>query len=519
MDDVANSFAGTGRLRVLVPGLALALAAFAYRGLFGDAAGLPASGGFEQWFFTPEAGRALLPIAIALWMLARRRARLRALPDRAAPALAGALLAVGVGLFAFATRTGAQALLPLSLAANLLALAAAAKGRAGCGVALLPALILLFGSPLPAPLRDGIVWWLQVSSARGAAWLMQAAGAELVQRGVVIHRGDNAFTVIESCSGLRGIEILTLVALATRELCGASGLRSWIAVAAAPLLAYALNLLRIVLVVLFTPSASPEAMAAQGWDHTPQGVAVLAAGTALIYLLSHALSGAAGAPGAGQRSAAPPAPARRRALWAGALSVIALLAGVSLAPAHEAPAPAPPPLDLPLERAGWVGEDLPLDRLFLGQLQPGQVLHRRYRRDEGDLPPRIVDLLVGYEDGANRASHLFSPKVALPDHDWSFVEERPARIWLLGIDGRLAVAAHGSELALGYAWRVRDEGALRETWRASLELDAGPLRREPPRAVVRLLTPLANDGSVARDRAKRSLDRFVRDFREELSAL
>jgi hypothetical protein len=37
--------------------------------------------------------------------------------------------------------------------------------------------------------------------------------------------------------------------------------------------------------------------------------------------------------------------------------------------------------------------------------------------------------------------------------------------------------------------------------------------------VVRLLTPLLNDGTVARDRARRTLDRFVADFLDELSRL
>jgi hypothetical protein len=66
---------------------------------------------------------------------------------------------------------------------------------------------------------------------------------------------------------------------------------------------------------------------------------------------------------------------------------------------------------------------------------------------------------------------------------------------------------------------LRDDGLWRETWRAVWELDAGPLRRERPRAVVRLVTPLANDDAVARGRAKRTLDRFVADFLDELSRL
>lgn len=522
MSDVARPCTPAGHRRAFVAGLALALGAFAYRGLFQDASALPTSGSFEQWFFAPDRGRPLLPIAIALWMLLRRRARLGVLPDRAAPALAGALLGAGVLLFAWGAHAGARGLLPLSLAANVLSLAAATKGRAGCRAALLPALVILLATPVPAPLRDEITWQLQVSSARGATWLMQAVGVDVVLRGVVIHRADYAFSVIETCSGLRGIEILTLVALAVRELFAASGARSWVVVAVAPCLAYALNVLRIVVVVALTGSAGAEAGAPEGWDHTPQGVAVLAAGTALLYFVAHALAGAARVrvPDAERRGeAGRSGPATRSVLRAGTLGVVAMLAALSWAPVPLTPQPAFPQIGLPVQRGEWIGEDLPLDRAFVGQFLPGQVLHRRYEMKMRGGPPRVVEILVGYEDGGNPASRLFSPKLVLPGHDWSVADARSARLWLLGLDSRLTLVARDSELALGYLWRLRDRGLWREIWRATWELDAGPLRREPPRAVVRLLTPLANEGPAARERAKRTLDRFVRDFRDELARL
>jgi hypothetical protein len=94
-------------------------------------------------------------------------------------------------------------------------------------------------------------------------------------------------------------------------------------------------------------------------------------------------------------------------------------------------------------------------------------------------------------------------------------------VWLLGLDADLAVATResGSERALVYSWRLRDEGIWRESLRSLLALESGPFRRERRRAVVRLTTPLPHDGPVARDRAKQTLDRFIRDFRDELAGL
>jgi exosortase len=515
--DVVSSLA-RGRRLAWVPGLLLG--ALAYRALYQGALGLPASSEFEQWFFTPDERSPLLPIAIGVWMLVRRRSRLRALPDRSAPALAAGLLAAGVGLFAWSRLAGQESLLLPSLAANGLAFAAAVKGRAGCRAVLLPALVLLLGVPIPAPLRDEIVWWLQVSSARGASRLLDLAGVDAVLRGVVFHRGDYAFTVIETCCGLRGIEILTLVALAIRELF-ASGWRAWIAVAIAPALGFALNVLRIASVVAFTGSTGAEG-APQGWDHTPQGMAVLVAGTALLYGLGRRLAGAAhrGGPVDAPRSDETAGDgATRRAAGAAALAVLALLAAFSLVLAPLPGVPEPPSLDLPAERDNWKSEELTPDRLFVGQFLPGQVLHRRYQRGHGRAL-RVVDVLVGYEASENPSSRLFSPKLLVPGHDWSLAEVEPVRLWLLGLDARLSVASRDpDELVFGYLWRLRDEGIWRETGRAALGLDVGPVRRERRRAVVRLATPLANPGPAARDRAKQTLDRFIADFRDELARL
>jgi len=130
--------------------------------------------------------------------------------------------------------------------------------------------------------------------------------------------------------------------------------------------------------------------------------------------------------------------------------------------------------------------------------------------------------LSGYatEFPENPAStRLFSSKIAMPGSDWSIGEVRRSRVWMLGLDARVAVASRDQERALVYTWRLRDQGILRETSRSLLALDSGPFRRERQRAVIRLSTPLAHDGPVARDRAKQTLDRFITDFRGELAEL
>ena len=504
----------------LGPVLVLVLGLFAYRGLFLDALQPSASSHVDEWFFTPEQKSPLLAIGIAGWLLWRRRAVLLGLPDRCAGAWAAALLVVGTGLFVWARLTGAASLLLPSLAANALAFASAVKGRAGCRAALLPALVLLLGAPIPAALRDELLWRLQLWTARDSAWLMQLAGADVVLRGVQIQGGEYAFTVIESCSGMRGIEILTLVAVAVRELFAAGGWRAWLVVLAAPGLGFALNVGRVIAVAAQALRTAPAADAAQSADHTLQGIAVLVVGTAALYALGHWLAGARWSPAAGEAQGMPRSERSSPRLQRGAAAaLLAALAVVSIALPPFAAAPPYEPLEFPAERAGWTSEELAVDSAFIGPLRGGEVLIRRYEGRVGDGPARFVDLFIGYEVAENPFSRFFSPKLVLPGHDWTLVELRPTRIWPLKVDAAIGVATRDGEQVLVTTWRLRDRGFWREASRSALGLESGPFRREPRRAVVRLTTALANDGPVARDRARRTLDRFIADFQDELERL
>jgi exosortase/archaeosortase family protein len=243
--------------------------------------------------------------------------------------------------------------------------------------------------------------------------------------------------VIESCSGLRGIEVLTIVALAIRELFSASGTRSWSVVAIAPTLGFALNVLRIAVVIATTESAGSEANLEETWDHTPQGVVVLAVGTALLYLLAHRLASRAGAAA-------------------------------------------------------------PIDA---------------QRADEADL-------LVGYEDAENVASRLLSPKLLVPDYDRSLVDSGPARLWLLGLDARSAIATRDTEFLYSYLWRLRDEGALEGDVEGGIGARRGaPAARTAARGAAALDAPRARRARGARPReaGPRSLHRrFPRRARAAL---
>jgi exosortase/archaeosortase family protein len=536
-----------------------ALALVAYRALWLG----PAKVDVDHLVFLPGRLPAWLVIGTAAWLLWSRRGSwaARGAIERVAEdpsdrghgsgsrarerlslgmALLGAL--IGSGLFVWSRLTGKTDLLLPSLAAHVLALGMAARGgRAGLRAGLLPALVLLLGMQIPKPLEDEIVWQLQVWTARGAGWLLEALGQSFVQSGVILRSEEHVFHVIDSCSGLNGILILTLVALIVREFFRDADPWAWLLVVAAAPLGFVLNVLRVAYIAA---SPEPQKLAGLEGDHTLQGLAVLMGGTLLLFVLGWGLAGWADLVrrgtgwqvGAGETTSRkkprPPAPATaglRGALpHSSSLAIIAIvwlsgLAAISwLVPRFEVPALATRrvQLDLPEEKAGWTSEPAPHDLFFTGVFPSG--LHRRYRLDGAPgRPPQIVDLLIGFEDATRpNTTRLLSSKASIPGPEWQLERSEDIRVWLLDRKAKLTFASRNprGERALAYTWRPRDRGPTWESIRALLALDLSPWHRSRPRALVRLVAYAPHDGPLVLDQARQRLDRFIRDFREELES-
>ncbi len=513
--------AADGRLGARGAALLLALAAFAYRPLVWSALELPTSARLEGWLFRPSQLPMPLVLALAAWLLARRRARLLALPARRAPLGAALLAALGASLFAWAQLTRAADLLLPSLSAHLLAAAAAVRGLAGCRAWALPALVLPFGAQIPAPLQDEIVWRLQLATTSAAAWLVESLGGELARGGVMLRTGAHSFQVIDSCSGLNGIEILGLIALIVRELFAISGWRTWLLLSLAPALGFALNAVRIAYVAT---SPNPEALAGLQGDHTPQGLALLIAGTLILYGVGWLLVRGGRAGGQRARSASS-ADALPRGVWRLAAGWLALLALVSASlPPFELATE--PPLaataELPLRAAGWESEALIGDLIFFGSA--GRLLHRRYQPVAAGerAAEQAVEVFAGFETSESpETSQLLSSKLAAPGPDWDVVRRGRTTLWALQRDADLCIATRrpGGEHAVVYIWRPGDHGLWRESWRSLLALEKTPFRRERARRVVRLVAFAPHDGTLVLDRARQRLDGFIAAFRAQLAAL
>src|SRR5262245_51876829 len=258
--------------------LGLALVAVAWGDLLWRAPERSLGAELESFFFVPTQTVAPLVVMLCAWLVVRRLGRLRRLAAGApAPVVAATLLASGSALQLWATATGAADLLAPALALFGLGAAAWWKGRPALRLLRLPAAFLLFAMPLPAPLQNEIVTWLQVVTADLTGVLLTLLHVPHTVSGDQILRQAQTFSVIEACSGLRSIETLTLVAVLMADLFGRSTRHALLLVLAAPPVALFLNGWRAVALIL-NPHSEIVAV------HNLQGIAILLGGLVLLFL-------------------------------------------------------------------------------------------------------------------------------------------------------------------------------------------------------------------------------------------
>jgi EpsI family protein len=498
----------------LLPALATALATVAYRDLllFDPAADVAAE--VEGFFFQPSYTPPRVVLVLAAWLLYRRRERLQRLPvGGGTPWPGAALLASALGLLAWSSYTGASDLLALSLSLALLGTGALVRGPRAIRVLALPAVFLVFAVPLPAPLLNYLVFPLQIATADITGWFLQGIGFPVYVLGDQILGAEENFVVIEACSGLRSVETLTMIAILLIDLFRRSGWHAVIILVAAPIVAFALNGVRAVTLVL-NPHSEIVAI------HNLQGVAILLAGLVTLYLLDGFLVRHLRERGGKRPPRAPGPPGERSAAGRRAPVLVATAAAAAALslwiPRWELAWPTssfaarliPETLD------GWRAKGIPLDQMFLGRAGFAQVVNRRYRRDGEE-----VRLFVGVGDRSNRMRSPFTPKTHFPGSGWS-VEERGTVELEAGrptVEWRVVQSTTSRRLV--YHWREASGALGDEVIRNLLALDSSPLRRPGEGVVVRMSTPVAGPGPEDRRIAEGRLLRFYRDFRPELRAL
>jgi EpsI family protein len=460
-------------------GLNALLALFAYRDFLSTRPHSEKALDTESWFFEPSDNSAPVVLILVLWLGMRRWKRFGALEGRpGAHAVTAALLTLGLAIFGWAIAAGAPDLQALSLLSLLMGFASWLGGPPAMRIAIVPAAILVFAMPLPAPLLNSVVWKFQIWTAEYSGVLLGLLGMPALVSGDQVLRSDSVFAIIETCSGLRSVETLTLLSVLMADLFGRRGRHALILVLVAGPLAFAINGFRA-LGLMLNPHSDIAVI------HNGQGILMLLVGVLVLYAIDGLLA----------RKLEPPSPrsamkavSRRdpvpRLVGIGAVLAAAALVSVAL-PAWDLPRAdvVRPAEHVPLELDGWQGKDQAPDWVFLGKPGFRNVIDRSYRRG-----PERVSLFIGIGAIDERSRSLVSPKTGLPGSGWTVEEIRQEQ--LAGRDVTIRVVRRGTRRLLVHHWYEHTGGLAAESLRTLSAIDRSPWRRPVTPLVIRLSTPV-----------------------------
>lgn len=468
------------------------------------------SQGVEYWLFRPNDNAPLVILVLSLWLLYRRSNRLRALPLQTAPlGWVVSILLVGVAIFSWAIYTSAFDLQVFSLMLLAVAVVSAYWGWPGVRAIWLPVVFLLFAVPLPAPLLLTVIFKLQIWTAQYTGLMLDLLGLPSMVSGDQILRATRAFQVIEGCSGMRSIQILTLLAVLLVDLFQRRGWHAGLLILCAPFLAFALNGLRVLTLIL-NPHSEIVAI------HNLQGIAILLAGVLILYGLDILLERFAGLNPSPRFHAVSP----RRFEPRRALAIVCATAVVTQLALHFGPVWQPPGdpvaslhtvVSAALEK--WPSEKHEPDFAFRGSARFGEVLDREY-----EVEGSRVDVFLAESDYFQRGGSPLSPITALPGTGWMVtrdeVEQSPDG---LRVDVRWV--EKGKRRLLLRHRVIGSEGLLGESFRSLLALDRSPLGRRNSILVIRLSTPLQDRRAAGVAAAQRRLDLVQAELEPALAKL
>jgi exosortase len=514
----AGTTGSVRRLDRVLPGAPwiglLALALVAWRQGLAFAFSDGAAQSVEHIFFDAAENPPWLLAIVAAALLASRARDLRdAVGAPGRPLLAATLLGPGVVLLAWARFVDAPDLALLGTLGMMLGAAYAAAGGRLARLIALPVLLLVFAVPVPGVIVNEIVYPLQLATAKYAYGILTSIGITSVRSADVIRTASHAFIVIEGCSGLGSMEVLTLLALAWGWETNAPLWRGAALALAAPVIAFVLNGFRVVTLVLF-----PDNPVWSG--HTVQGVVTFAIGALCIAALDRLLERGPQPAAPRPPLAGPPAPKPPRAL----VAWLALAAVLSLAvPRYALPALEASGALLPEGELGpWKSSPAKVDLMFLGSIRFDRADRRVYVADPpppGTSPngePVRVEAFVGESWRGDRTLSLRSEKNCIPGRGW-LVEEKAVIELASGRKAEHAVARSESRRLVSWTYYTGLDSPWIEAARSFLALDRSPFRRVDYAHVVRLSTELLPSERDARsaERRLRYLHRAIEPYLDQ----
>ena len=202
-----------------------------------------------------DAGQAHAPLVaiVAAYLLWRRHRALAALPADSRPLAGGVTLAIGLLLVLAGARMDSPFLTLVSQLPLLAGVLLLTRGGAGLRLVGFPLVFLAFMVPLPGFFLDAVTSELKAWVSILAEELLHGLGYPVARNGVVITIGQYRLLVADACSGLHSVLSLSALGSLFIYLIGrASRLHSALMLASILPVAFAANLVRVLLLALLT---------------------------------------------------------------------------------------------------------------------------------------------------------------------------------------------------------------------------------------------------------------------------
>jgi exosortase len=458
------------------------------------------------WFFEASDSSPQVVFGIVAALLFRRRGQLREALGGAASPVSGTLcLAAGVAFQLWAQWVDAPDLMLVSLGLVVLGMGLIFGGRPLARLLAAPLGLLVFAIPIPGALHNFIVYPLQHASAGFAEVALRALGFDVGLQGDILLLGGKKFEVIETCSGLRSIQTLTLLAAAWAVFFRCSARHTAWLLAASPVIAYLTNGIRVMVLVI---DARPEIRE----SHTAQGILMFLVGTVALSLVDRALLRLLG-PDAKARPTAEAHHAARVGDWRGSGVVAAALLVMAAAalglPGLRPPVPAlEPPPELPRQLAGWNVREVPEAGYFLGSVHYTQRSNLVFERDN-----QSIVAFLGWNDRQLRVRSHLSDKNAVLGWGWLIEQRDPVQIEPSNVGMERVVARRYAERAVTLHAYRGTASVFVETLREAFALDrpGSPFAR-PGRAGLLRLSTLVEPGPDGVREAEEELGAFLAEL-------
>ena len=260
-------------------GLLFVLAGLTYRELFTWNFSSHKLPNYVGWFFNLSDTSPQFHYLLAIGLFYVRRKDIgEAFQENGTPWSAMFFLLPGAALLLWGRYVTATDIVCLSFILVGFGTARFLSGKRLSRMILFPALILFLAIPLPAVLINQIVFPFQLWTAEHIAWLLNVIGIPSWPSGDMIFMAGHSVRVAESCTALGFMKWLLVFALAYAYLFPVSRLHAVVLILSAPVIAYAVNLLRGFSLVL-NPGLEVLEI------HIVQGIVFFLIGFSLLYAL------------------------------------------------------------------------------------------------------------------------------------------------------------------------------------------------------------------------------------------